>query len=208
MPQAYRLRDFLARSTEVEFDATTLAKVLTGLPRLSAEGPWLAGGALRRTLLQREPESDFDFFFRDADQLASFSALVEAGGLKKVRETEHHVHYRGTVHTSEGRDVAAVDVQLIRFAFYSSAAAVIDSFDFTICQFAFDGESLTVGDHALWDLGRKRLAVNRITFPVSSTRRLLKYARQGFTACNGCLTAILVATANHPELRLDIAYVD
>ncbi|MFG1389057.1 hypothetical protein [Xanthobacter versatilis] len=201
--QTYELRDFLARSTDQSFDDTTLAHVLAALPPLSATGPWLAGGSLRRSLLRQEPDSDFDLFFRDADQLEDFRNGVEAAGLVKVRETVHHVHYRGRVGGSIERDV-----QLIRFAFYGNAAAVIDSFDFTICQIAYDGEKLFVGEHTLWDLARKRLAVNKITFPVSSTRRMLKYAAQGFTACNGCLSALLRSTIDNPELRMDIAYVD
>lgn len=198
------LREFLARSTDKAFDETTLAKVLAALPPLSSNGPWLAGGALRRTLMQREPESDFDFFFKDAEQLQSFAAALDRLGMEKVRETEHHLHYRGRV----GDGGLPIDVQCIRFAFYANADAVIDSFDFTICQFAFDGTSLTAGAYALWDLGRKRLAVNRITFPVSSMRRVLKYGSQGFKACNGCLAALLRATADNPSLNTEIAYVD
>lgn len=198
------LREFLARSTDRPFEETTLAKVLSSMPALSPDGPWLAGGALRRTLMQREPDSDFDFFFKDADQLAAFTAALDRMGLEKVRETEHHVHYRGRV----GDSGLPLDIQCIRFAFYPTAQAVIDSFDFTICQFAFDGTNLTAGTYALWDLGRKRLAVNRITFPVSSMRRVLKYAGQGFKACNGCLATLLRATAENPALNMEIAYVD
>lgn len=206
MSATYEIRDFLARSTDKPFDETTLAKVLAGLPGLSTSGPWLAGGSLRRTLLGQEPASDFDFFFRDADQLAAFATDLDARGFAKIRETEHHMHYRGRI----GDDGFPVEVQCIRFAFYQNASAVVDSFDFTICMFAFDGETLTVGDHALWDLGRKRLAVHKITFPVSTMRRLLKYGRQGFTACKGALTQILQQTATTPELlqQLDIEYVD
>lgn len=197
------LRDFLARSTDQSFEETTLAQVLCALPPLATTGPWVAGGSLRRTLLRQEPDSDFDFFFRDADQLDDFRKGVEAAGLLKVRETAHHVHYRGRLAGSIERDV-----QLIRFAFYANPEAVIDSFDFTICQMAYDGEKLFLGEHTLWDLGRKRLAVHKITFPVSSLRRMLKYAKQGFTACNGCLAALLRASVDNPELRMDVAYVD
>lgn len=198
------IREFLARSTDREFEDTTLSKVLYGLPSLSEDGPWLAGGALRRTLLRQEPDSDFDFFFRDADQLAAFTADLDWLGMGKLRETEHHIHYRGRV----GDSALPIDVQCIRFAFYASAEEVIDSFDFTICQFAFDGINLTAGSYSLWDLGRKRLAVHRVTFPVSSMRRVLKYASQGFKACNGCLATLLRATAENPALNTEIAYVD
>jgi hypothetical protein len=204
--QTWKLDDFLARSTDVPFEETTLRKVLVGLPSLSPVGPWVAGGALRRTIAGKEPESDFDFFFRDAEQLADFRMCLNASGFRKVRETDHHVHYRGAV---AGSGIER-DIQMIRFKFYQSSLEVIDSFDFTICQFAFDGDVLTAGEFALWDLGRHRLAINRITYPVSTMRRMLKYARQGFKACNGALTTILRETASDPALlaALNIQYVD
>lgn len=200
---SFNFADFLARSTERSFDDTTLSKVLSALPSLSPSGPWIGGGAIRRTLLQQEPDSDFDFFFRDADQLSAFEDGLQMIGLAKVRETEHHKHYRGKVADSD----LPRDFQLIRFAFYDSAAAVIDSFDFTVCQFVFDGEIITAGDYSLWDLGRRRLAVHKITYPVSSTRRMLKYAQQGFTACSGCITALLRETRAKSDLP-ETAYVD
>jgi hypothetical protein len=200
------LEDFLARSTDRPFNETTLYKVLDELPSCQKDGPWIAGGALRRTMQGKEPESDFDFFFRDADQLTAFSRKLEARGLEKIRETTHHVHYRGRV----GSDAALRDIQCIRFAFYQSASAVIDSFDYTICMLAFDGKTLTLGDFTLWDLGRKRLAIHKITFPVSTMRRMLKYTSQGFTACKGCLASILRSVPENPELleQLQIEYVD
>lgn len=201
----FPLAGFLARSTDNAFENTTLSKLLTYLPPLTAQGPWLAGGALRRTLMGKEPESDLDFFFRDAQQLDEFEARLVASGLRKVRETEHHRHYRGKLGPD---DPVERDVQLIRFAFYGNAEAVIDSFDFTICQFAFDGMTLTVGEYALWDLGRKRLAVHKITYPVSSMRRMLKYGTQGFTACTGAIQTLLTQTAALPPSAMEIAYVD
>lgn len=200
------LSDFLARSTDKPFSETTLAGVLRELPSLSKDGPWIAGGALRRTLQGKEPDSDFDFFFHDADQLEAFRLKLESRGMDKVRETVHHVHYRGRLGDS-GIDR---DIQCIRFAFYNSASAVIDSFDYTICMLAFDGDKLTLGEFTLWDLGRRRLAIHRITYPVATMRRMLKYASQGFTACKGCLATILTETASRAELlqQLEIEYVD
>jgi hypothetical protein len=200
------LAEFLARSTDKSFEETTLSSILHELPSCSKDGPWIAGGALRRTILGKEPESDFDFFFRDADQLVAFTKAIEDRGLAKIKETKHHVHYRGKLGSS-GIDR---DIQCIRFQYYTNAEAVIHSFDYTICQFAFDGGDLTYGDYALWDLGRKRLAIHNITFPLSTMRRMLKYTSQGFTACNGAMVKILKSTSEKPELlqNIDIAYVD
>lgn len=166
---------------------------------------WCAGGAIRRTLIKQPLDSDFDFFFRDAEHLAAWEAGLPSS-LSLVRETEHHKHWRGPV----GDSALPIDVQAIRFRFYDSPEAVIDSFDYTITQFAFDGKDLITTPVALWDLGRKRLAIHKITYPVATMRRLLKYTRQGFTACNGCLATLLRETAQSPEAlaALDIGYVD
>lgn len=198
------LEEFLARSTDRTLADTDIAFPLQYL-KLGAEGPWLGGGALRRTLLGEAVDSDFDFFFRDEDQLLAFAGRLTGLGFEKVRETQHHVQFRGCIPGDKVRDI-----QCIRFSYYPSAEAVIDSFDFTVCQFVFDGRTLTCGDHALWDLGRKRLAVHKVTYPVATMRRLLKYTQQGFYACAGCLSTILTATAGDPALlqALDIQYVD
>ena len=206
MTQTHLLAAFFERSSDKRFDDTELAKALFRLPSLAVKGPWLAGGALRRTLLGQPLDSDFDFFFRDATQLEGFELTLKSRGFTKVRETEHHVHYRGPLEDGG----PARDIQMIRFRFYESAEEVIDSFDFTICQLAFDGLRLTCGEHALWDLGRKRLAVHKITYPVASMRRLLKYATQGFFACPGAMQALLRETIEKPALQAQFSttYVD
>lgn len=168
-------------------------------------GAWMAGGALRRTLAGHALDSDFDFFFSSADALEAWEKKLPST-LKLVRETEHHKHYRGTI---EGSDLP-VDIQAIRFRFYANAEEVIDSFDYTITMFCLDGSDLVTTPHALWDLGRRKLAVHKITYPVATMRRLLKYTKQGFTACSGCLQSILKETASSPEAmgQLDITYID
>lgn len=203
---AFNMASFWARSHDTEFAESDLGLLLAQLPAVGPSGPWLAGGALRRSLIGQGLDSDFDFFFRDADQLTAFTADLEALGLLKVRETEHHVQYKGYI----AAVTRQVDIQCIRFKYYTDARDVIDSFDFTICQFAYDGENLECGEFSLWDLGRKRLAIHRITYPVATLRRVLKYTSQGFSACAGCLATILRETAQSPELltQLDIQYVD
>lgn len=169
------------------------------------KGSWLAGGAIRRTLIGHSMDSDFDFFFSSADALSEWEKRLPTS-FKLVRETEHHKHWSGTIEGSE----LPIDVQAIRFRFYSSAEQVIDSFDYTLTMFALDGDTLVTTPYALWDLGRKKLAIHKITYPVATMRRLLKYTKQGFTACSGCLQSILKETAKSPEAmgQLDIEYVD
>lgn len=190
--------DFCARS---DHDIAPLKRVLDALPK----GAWIAGGALRRTLLGQALDSDFDFFFRDQASLDAWaSALPDT--LTLVRETRHHKHWRGTLPGSE----LPVDIQAIKFAFYDRAEAVIDSFDYTITMFVLDGENLITTPEALWDLGRRRLAIHKVTYPVATLRRMLKYGKQGFTACAGCMATLFRETARSPQAlsELGIEYVD
>lgn len=206
MTQTFRAAEFFPRVIGKEWSDLDLCKILDELPECDRNGPWLAGGSIRRTISAMPLESDFDFFFASEEQLGKFSKGLERLNFVKKKETEHHVQYEGF----EGAVERCITIQLIRFRYYGNASEVLESFDFTICQFVFDGEHIHCGDYALWDLGRKRLAVGTITFPVSSMRRLLKYARQGFTACDGCLAALATAISDNPALadNLNIHYVD
>lgn len=168
-------------------------------------GAWMAGGAIRRTLIGHALDSDFDFFFKSAEALAEWEGGLPSG-LRLIRETEHHKHWRGTI---AGSDLP-IDVQAIRFRFYETAEDVINSFDYTVTMFVLDDDDMVTTPYALWDLGSRKLAVHKITYPVATMRRLLKYTKQGFTACAGCLQSILKETAASPEAmgQLDIEYVD
>lgn len=197
--------DFVGRFTTIDEDhPLTVMTVLAALPLLDRAGPWLAGGSIRRTLQGQEPESDFDFFFRDEEQLTAFVKDITSRGAVLQSESDHHETYAMIIGFERRL------IQCIKFKFYESAAEVVDSFDFTICQCAFDGETLTLGEFTLWDLARKRLVIHKITYPVSTMRRMLKYTKQGFYACAGCLQKILADTATSTELQqqLDIEYVD
>jgi len=165
---------------------------------------YLAGGAIRRVLLKQPLDSDFDFFFSDESHLKSWQDQLK--GFTKERETAHHIQYKGFV---EGSDLPVV-IQAIKFKYYSSPEEVIDSFDFTITQFCLHGGYLHTTPEALWDAGRKKLVLHKMTYPVATMRRLLKYSNQGFTACSGCMSSLYQSTINNPETweHLDIEYVD
>lgn len=190
--------DFCQRS---DHDTKPLQYVLSQLPK----GAWIAGGAIRRTLAGHVLDSDFDFFFRDEVSMVEWE-LALPSSLKLVRETRHHKHWRGIL---EGME-RPVDVQAIKFQFYPTAQAVIDSFDYTITMFALDGTDLVTTAEALFDLGRRRLAIHKVTYPVATMRRMLKYGRQGFTACAGCMATLFRETAKSPEAmgELGVEYVD
>lgn len=202
--QRYNAIDFLSRfmSTSEE-NPVELLDVLNPLPALSKEGPWIAGGAIRRTLIMDELKSDFDFFFRDEMQLAEFRKEIIKMGAKNTIKTEHSETYLLNIASKERF------LQLIKIGFYSSAEELIDTFDFTITQCAYDGTDFIFGDFTLWDLARKRLALHKLTFGVATMKRLLKYTKQGFTSCTGTMQSILNAVIDNPSVvRSNVEYVD
>jgi hypothetical protein len=200
--QKYKFEQFLERYNN-DVPEMKLFLVLEELPKLSEEGPWLAGGAIRRTLIGDPLSSDYDFFFKSPEQLNEFRKKIEASKGRKTASTEHHETY--IVEGVEGNYI----VQLIKIGFYKNVESLLDSFDFTISQFAYDGESLYCGGYSLWDLARRRLALHKLTYGVATTRRLLKYTNQGFTACTGVIQSILTAVIEQPNtVHAEIEYVD
>ena len=171
---------------------------------VSQVGPWLAGGSLRRLLLQDDPfGSDLDFFFRDDGQADAFAERLRKLGFRKVFSTAHATTWKGCI---DGRELV---VQAVRIGFYASPGDLIDAFDFTICQLAWDGSALTIGEHTLWDLGRKRLVIHKVSYAVATVRRILKYTKQGFTICSGSITRLLKDVADDPSvIRKEVEYVD
>ena len=184
-------------------DPTEVYKVQSAF---SNDGAWIAGGVIRRTLIGQALDSDFDFFFRSKDHFDEW-LNNKPSGMNVTRETQHHVQLEGII----GDNKIPIVVQGIHFQYYSEGApTIIDSFDYTITQFALSGKSLYTTDMALWDLGRKRLSINKVTYPVATMRRMLKYTRQGFTACAGCMQELFIqtATSNEAMATMDVEYVD
>lgn len=195
----FNFKDFLSRSTD-NVDDLAIFKIVGHLPCLSESGPWIAGGAIRRTLLGEALSSDVDVFFASPDQMNTF--IAELGG-GKVSESEHNTTFLVMVGDE------TMPIQCIHFAFYDSAESLLDSFDFTITQFATDGASLWCGEFSLWDLACKRLALHKLTFGTSTLRRVIKYTRQGFTACSGVLADILEKTIEAPgTVHRKVQYID
>lgn len=198
----YNFKTFLSRFID-DPDDCDLFKYLAHLPVIAPGGPWVAGGAVRRTLQKTDLSSDIDFFFKDETQLAAFDESIIDLGAIMSSDNDHARTYRLTV---AGDDLV---VQAITMSYYETLEACLDSFDFTITQCGYDGTDLVVGEFTLWDLARKRLALHKLTYGVSTMRRIIKYTRQGFTACGGALASILEQTIADPQtVHREVEYVD
>ena len=207
---------FFARSSDVLMEDHELFKTLARLPPIGADGPWLAGGALRKTLLRQALDSDFDFFFASEAQFDAFVTDIKARGGWLVSSNDHNQTFRMPAERpkSVGPDEFTgyepeFTVQAITTKWYANITEVLDSFDFTLCQFGYDGTQLVCGDYSMWDLGRRRLVPHRISYGTASLRRLLKYTKQGFTICGGGLSEFLEKVAADPAvIQRETLYLD
>ena len=193
--QTFNFNDFLIRQGPLE--EVELLNLFDFLPKPSKDRMWIAGGAIRRAISNQPIDTDVDYFFKRRSKPFDFPEWFESINheCKIVRETDtnttYEVRYDGT---------KTIKVQAIKINFYDSPKDLLDSFDFTICQFAYDGEDLYCGDYSLHDLGRKRLVINNISYPVASLRRLIKYTQQGYYACQGTMTRFLETISDNPQL--------
>jgi len=200
--QQYNFIDFLSRFNN-DVENMEILKVMDELPDIKDEGVWLAGGAIRRTLNHDLLDSDFDFFFADQGRLRDYRDKLKSKGAKELHKNDH----QETLSIKVGDKTYLI--QLVKIGYYKDVAALLDSFDFTITQFAYDGENLYCGDYSLWDLPRKKLALHKLTYGVATMRRMLKYTSQGFTACAGTMKSILEAVVENPEIvQSDVQYID
>jgi hypothetical protein len=172
-------------------------------------GVWIAGGSIRKSLFPNTQElileGDLDFFFKDKEsfdrywnQVIMLPTVKLLNSLTSKNNVHHNIELKIRDFDQTERTLK-LSIQLITIAYYETVETLLDSFDFTICQFGFDGTDLYCGDLSLSDLAQKRLAAHRITYPVESMRRLVKYSLQGFFASVGCFNAIAIFIAKNPK---------
>lgn len=156
---------------------------------------WLAGGIVRRAISNKKLDSDWDFFFHNKTDFDIFIDKTKAMGgefLSKTKNNQSFV-YRKNDYT--------YTIQAINVQYYETLEHVLDTFDFTICQFGLlDEDTIMCGNFSLYDLGRKRLVVNKVTYGISTIRRLIKYSKQGFYACDGTISTIAQSLIDNPEI--------
>lgn len=141
-------------------------------------------------------DSDFDLFLnsgKDANEKVEmiFEAFIVLGS---VRENAFNRSFTALIEGEEFK------VQSIKFNTFVLLENVLDSFDFTICQCGMSGnDKIFATENAMLDLSRKLLVPHKITYPVASIRRILKYTNQGYYMCSGSMQDFLLKSAEKEE---------
>lgn len=176
---------------------------------LWVDGLYLAGGCLR-TILGAEEEllpnkTDIDLFFRDSNVLNSVKTyLEEATDWVKVYQCPDN-RFATYKHKETGWKL-----QCISFAYYESVPQLLSTFDFTVTMFGTDGEFLYLGETSLQDADALQLKFNVITYPASTLRRMMKYAKKGYHMIESDYQFFTEKLWNHDPNVIDaqLVYVD
>jgi hypothetical protein len=137
---------------------------------------WIAGGALR------------DYFLPNQENYDRAAAYFKGKEAKVIWESDNgmKVRYKRRIY----------DLIKIHFA---GPQETIDSFDFTACQLACDGNKMFVGPTTFMDLAKRQLMINNITYPPSTLSRAFKYHHKGFSICQGEMRKIVEAIQGMPK---------
>lgn len=142
------------------------------------QGPWIAGGSVRK-VWQGLPWTggDVDFFFRDRQQFNHILSMLPALGerYKVVHDGANAITYMLTL-----RDGQNIKLQVIRKTWYSSQESLLAAFDFNLAQFVSDGVTILTTASAVDDIRDNVIRANPNRATPINPLRVLKYAAYGF----------------------------
>lgn len=170
----------LVTLTEKHEKITEMEYLIDVLPKLSEDGPWIAGGSLLRTKMGIAITTDVDIFFKSEQQLNEYKIKLQSDyeGKRFTYSTDSDSKYSKNVF------IKYMDrnykIQLINRKFYDSACKLLDDFDLNICQLAYDGKSLYIEENVIRSIEDRTFYLNRISNGSSVMSRCMKYARLGF----------------------------
>ena len=170
-------------------------------------GPWVAGGVIRRILTRNDHDGyDIDVFFRDEEQLKRLTPefrRIEADIRKEHAEQKGVFHLlfqlaanavakAGDDHSGlkHERSNVLVPLQLVNKLFFPTVEALIEDFDFTICQMATDGRTIRCPHRSINDLAERRLRIAPTSSGVRHVSRILRYFTYGFEPDNTVLKLV------------------
>lgn len=138
----------------------------------------LAGGAMR-SLISNDEISDYDLFLIDSHHKESIkSNIVKAW----ENSSEGKIIFKcpqGKLYTFMTKD--RVKIQLIDKRPYKDCDDLVNSFDFTACSAAWDGQRFYKHRRFAFDVINKRLNINSIQYPVATLKRMGKYQLKGYS---------------------------
>jgi hypothetical protein len=174
--KVFKLHEFINQDAE-------LIRVLRHLPKPDENGPWLAGGSVWKAIEGLPLDCDVDFFFKDKVQYDEYLRKLKSIPYVYHVVTEKKNDYNITFgfHIYEKGYNKTVPLQFVSFRLCNSLEELLNSFDFTVCQFGFDGQRLMVGDTSLEDLKSRIIRFNNVADCANTAYHVKKYLDKGFS---------------------------
>lgn len=148
-------------------------------------GPWLAGGAVRKSYLNIDMgESDWDIWFNGPEQFALAETKIKELGASQVYASDNAISFKFQDNSSTH------NIQIIRKRFFDNAQQIIEGFDFTVCQLVTDGNRVKLGPYTARDLKSRTLRLAQLEVPKYIIPRMVKYIVYGYQPCQQLLDQI------------------
>ena len=150
------------------------------------KGAFLAGGAIT-SHFTKQPIRDYDLYFKNKAAFLECLADMYYSGAWCVAVTP-----RAITLIQNGSTV----YQLMSFAWFETAQAIFDKFDFSCCMAAIDLETdeFFRDGRFFIDLAKRELRFNHHTeFPLGSAMRVAKYQKRGYHIEDSELLKVLIA---------------
>ncbi len=158
-------------------------KILKSLPPVGGDGPWVAGGSVWKAIENKQLTCDIDFFFQSAKQCEQwYRTILSIPYSHRIVSESNTNNYNTSFKycVPFGSKNKPFTLQLISFKFFNSMEHLLDSFDFTACQFGFDGKNLYTGNTSLEDLRNREIIFHNINSLSATLNHLRKYTDVGF----------------------------
>ncbi len=135
---------------------------------------YLAGGSLRTVLkCSSEEVNDFDLFFKSLDEVGPlYDRLIKDGWVCSYACPDGFLYS-----LKHGKH----KIQLICEVEYPTVENLLNSFDISACIFAYHKGIFYFAREAVRSVFAKKLRVNRVSYPVATLKRLVKYANKGYS---------------------------
>lgn len=155
-------------------------------------GPWVAGGSCLAWYQHKSCFSDIDVYFKNEKQYDRLTKellqnLSDIGLIiSNIYKTENAVTYK-IKSRDTGKSMPAI--QFIKKNWFQNPQEVINSFDITVCQIAWDGHRIIYNNSFVDDEKNRVLRFSSIS--PSSHRRLVKYMCYGYWPHDGCIEQLV-----------------
>jgi hypothetical protein len=172
----HNIKDFI--NCESEF-----FQILKSVPRISAAGPWVAGGSVWKSIEGKPLTCDIDFFFQSSKQCeywyrTMLSIPYTHRIVSEPKSNSYNTSFKYCVKCGDRNKLFTI--QLVSFKFFPDIQTMLNDFDFTACQFGYDGINLYTGDTSLDDVRNREIIYNKISDSYATSRHVRKYTDIGF----------------------------